>query len=138
MTLGACGLASPHTAAPLQMPGEQLRPGTLSQCPGQCQPAGSPSTGAPEKAARVPGHCSDPGTPQLCVCVGGGFTMEGAGLAPMKAPGYTTPRLPTWTWARSLVTPGHNTEPGESVRETQSSQHSLRLCLIMSYEEGSL
>ena len=62
--------------------------------------------------------------------------MAGAGLAPMKAPGYTASRLPTWTWARSLVPPGHNTQPGESVRERQSSQHSL--LLIMSYDVGSL
>lgn len=99
------------------------------------QPGGSPSTGAPEKPASEPEPSLQ--RPGDTAAVGlGEVTTAGAGLAPMEAPGYAASRLPTWTWARSLVTPGHNTQPGESARERQSSQHSL--LLIMSYDVGSL
>lgn len=127
VTLGACGLATLDTAAPLQMPGQQLQPGPLSQ---RALPAQELQK---RQQGRWSHHCSAPGTPQLW---GLGVTMAGAGLAPTKAPGYTASRLPTCTWARSLATPGHNTQPGKSVRERQSSQHSL--LLIMSYDVGSL
>lgn len=99
------------------------------------QPGGSPSTGAPEKPAREPEPSLQ--RPGDTAAVGlGEATTAGAGLAPMEVPGYAASRLPTWTWARSLVTPGHNTQPGESARERQSSQNSLRL--IMSHDVGSL
>lgn len=96
--------------------------------------AGSPSTGAQEKAAKaLKPPLQRPGHPQSS-----GVTVVDAGSTLMKAAGHTASRLPTRTWARSLVIPGHNIQPSKSLRKTQSSQHSLLLCLVMSYDVGSI
>lgn len=115
--LRACGLATPHIAALLQMPGQQLRPGhPLSQGLSQHRSSRKASKGAGAITAAT----------RDTAAVGlGRPPRQGAGLAPMEVPGYACIPAPDLDLGKQLVTPGHNTQPGESARERQSSQNSL-------------